>query len=218
VEDSPCQGLSRSELLAPPTPPPEGEGLADARYPFTISAADQYSRAPTDLPTPEQGACALLTDASPAGPFSRALARAGTGELGTDARSPLPAARTPGDDAIGRRVHLLRDASTSPVRGAARFFFYCGLRPVRACSAASEPVGRIADALCRAPDTTRRSEPALGAPRTHPLAVRQHRAVVSPEHLPSTDPSPVRRASPSRNRRPPLLPRLGRRGTASDMG
>jgi len=96
--------------------------------------------------------------------------------------------------------------------------FCGGLRPVRACSAASEPVGRIADALCRAPDTTHRSGPALETPRTHPLVVRQHRAVVSPEHLPSTGPSPVRRASPSRNRRPPLLPRLGRRGTASDMG
>jgi hypothetical protein len=61
-------------------------------------------------------------------PISRALARGGTGELGTDARSPLPAARTPGDDAIGRRVHLLRDASTSPVRGAAHIFMRAATR------------------------------------------------------------------------------------------
>jgi hypothetical protein len=49
-------------------------------------------------------------------------------ELGTDAGSPLPAARTPDDDAIGRRVHLLRDASTSPVRGVARLLWRAATR------------------------------------------------------------------------------------------
>jgi hypothetical protein len=217
VEDSPCRGLSRSELLAPPTSSARGRRARRCEIPFH-DLCSQPVFTSTHRPPDSRAWRLRASDRCVARrPISRALARVGTGELGTDAGSPLPVARTPGDDAIGRRVHLLRDASTSPVRGAARRVS-CGLRPVRACSAASEPVGRVTDALCRAPDTTRRSRPALGAPRTHPLAMRQHRAVVSPEHLPSIDPSPARRASPSRNRRPPLLIRLGRRSTASDMG
>jgi len=141
-------------------------------------------------------------------------------------RRTIAGTPTPGGDAIVRRVHQLRHLPPSRLRRSLDETqlegglpaFLRGERPVRACSASHEPDGHAAGVLCRAPDTARRSEPALEAPRTHPLAMRQHRAVMSPERLPSIDPSNARRASPPHFPWPPLLPRFGRRGAASDMG
>jgi hypothetical protein len=75
-----------------------------ARCPFTISAADQLSRAPMNLPTPEPRTCAVRIGTSPVAPFTRAPARGGNDELGTDAGAPLPETPAPSSDAIGRRI------------------------------------------------------------------------------------------------------------------
>jgi hypothetical protein len=226
VEDPPCQGLGRIELLAPPPPgtrrrlgSPVRDALLRSLQPTSCHEYPPISQLPSValarfrslLRPPPLHACA----------YTRWKRRARLRRRRTIAGTP-----TPGGDAIVRRVHQLRHLPPSRLRRSLDETqlegglpaFLRGERPVRACSASHEPDGHAAGVLCRAPDTARRSEPALEAPRTHPLAMRQHRAVMSPERLPSIDPSNARRASPPHFPWPPLLPRFGRRGAASDMG
>lgn len=90
-------------------------------------------------------------------------------------------------------------------------------RPERACSATREPDGWAADVPCRTAARPTRGRDGATAPRTNPLAVRQHRAVVSPERLPSINPRSARRLiQPTSSSEPPLLLWLRRRCAASN--
>lgn len=172
------------------------------------------SRVPTSLPTPGHGACALLISASRAAQSHTRLRVPDTTRSTSTPGFRCRKAPTPSGAAVGRRSHQLRPSPSS------RKEVVCAGAdngPVRACSATREPDGWAADVPCRTAARPTRGKDGAAAPRTHPLAVRQHRAVVSPERLPSIDPRSARRlVQPASSSEPPLLLWLRRRCAASN--
>jgi len=147
-------------------------------------------------------------------PVTHAPACAGHDEIHVDAGLPLPEAPTPSGVAVGAAI-----TSYVPIRPPDDEVACAGAdkRPERACSATREPDGWAADIPCRTAARPTRGRDGATAPRTNPLAVRQHRAVVSPERLPSMNPRSARRLiQPTSSSEPPLLLWLRRRCAASN--
>lgn len=92
--------LGRGCALVPQAGALRGTHARGQRCSFTVSATDQSSRAPNDLPAPEPGARAPLTGGSPRPPVPRALARVGGPMLPAGVEGPLPVPSTPGGGAM----------------------------------------------------------------------------------------------------------------------
>jgi hypothetical protein len=172
------------------------------------------SRVPTSLPTPGHGACALPISASRAAQSHTRLRVPDTTRSTSTPGFRCRKAPTPSGAAVGRRSHQLRPNPSSRDEVACAG---AGKRPERACSATREPDGWAADVPCHTAARPTRGRDGATAPRTNPLTVRQHRAVVSPERLPSMNPRSARRLiQPTSSSEPPLLLWLRRRCAASN--
>lgn len=165
-EPSVCEPRSRDALLRSLQPTRCHEYPSVFRLPSLVLA---HFRSPSHAPSP----------------IRARLHAVGHDPIHADAALPLPENTAPSDAAVGAAATSYDPVPPSRI-GAIRLSVECDPRALVRMT--REPDGRVADALCRAAVRTHARCAVATVPRALPLAVRQHRAVMSPERLPSKSP------------------------------